>query len=58
MGVQSLVKHAAVAAVAGFVVLVGQASAAPRVGTTCFGQPATIVGTEGDDTLIGTPGMT
>ena len=23
---------------------------------TCFGMPATIVGTEGDDELVGTPG--
>ncbi|PON10718.1 hypothetical protein C2W62_48605 [Candidatus Entotheonella serta] len=23
----------------------------------CFGEPATIVGTEGDDTLVGTPGI-
>jgi Ca2+-binding RTX toxin-like protein len=33
-----------------------QAGAAPRVGTTCFGQAATIVGTDGDDALKGTPG--
>lgn len=56
MGVQRLVMYAAVVTAAGLVVLVGQASAAPRVGTACFGQPATIVGTDGDDTLIGTPG--
>jgi Ca2+-binding RTX toxin-like protein len=34
----------------------GSASASPRVGTACFGQPATIVGTDGDDTLFGTAG--
>jgi Ca2+-binding RTX toxin-like protein len=32
------------------------AGAETRVGTTCFGQPATIAGTDGDDTLRGTPG--
>jgi Ca2+-binding RTX toxin-like protein len=35
---------------------VTHSAASPRVGTTCFGQPATIVGTDGDDTLRGTPG--
>jgi Ca2+-binding RTX toxin-like protein len=47
---------AAAAVLVALALLAGRAGAAPRVGTTCFGQPATIVGTDGDDVLRGTPG--
>ena len=36
--------------------IAGSAHGGSRVGTTCFGQPATIVGTDGNDTIQGTPG--
>jgi len=34
----------------------GSPALAARAGVTCFGKPATIVGTPGDDTIVGTPG--
>jgi len=46
----------AAAAAVGAVLLTSSAGATIRVGTTCFGQPATIVGTDGVDTLRGTDG--
>jgi Ca2+-binding RTX toxin-like protein len=33
------------------------ATAHPAVTPTCFGEPATIVGTEGNDRLLGGPGV-
>jgi Ca2+-binding RTX toxin-like protein len=44
------------AAVLAWVFGLQSAGAETRVGTTCFGQPVTIAGTDGDDRLEGTPG--
>jgi hypothetical protein len=48
--------NAIVGAAAIAVFSAGGAGAGGLVGTTCFGQPATIQGTDGNDTLQGTPG--
>src|SRR5437879_2641180 len=40
--------------VAGALLLPGSSAGRSNESATCFGEPATIVGTPGDDTLIGT----
>ncbi len=42
--------------IAGALLLPGSSAGRSNQAATCFGQPATIVGTPGDDTLIGTDG--
>ena len=44
------------AAVAVVCLALGSSSGAAQGELTCFGAPATIVGTEGNDTFLGTPG--